>query len=89
MSHPSTPSPFSGGVWRVLVLDSSPDDPLWMIATVTLPSDVRPAEMEPGGRRYRNWEAVTEWVRAQVGEHVSLVPLTAVAWRIDEGEPRV
>ena len=31
--------------WRVLVFDRSGDDPKWIIATVSLPSDVRAAEM--------------------------------------------
>jgi hypothetical protein len=86
MSHPSTSDPLGGGPWRVLILDASPDDPMWLIATVSLPNDVRPAHMD--GRRYRDWEQVTDWVTAQVGPHVSLTPISAVAWRIDEGEPR-
>jgi hypothetical protein len=86
--HP-TLSPFGNGVWRVLVLDSSPDDPLWLICSVTMPTDVRPAEMDASSpRRYRGWEAVTEWVRAQVGPSVSLTPISAAAWRIDENGPR-
>ena len=50
------------GPWRVLILDRSGDDPKWIIATVSLSSDVRGAEMEPGGWRYAGWPAVTEWV---------------------------
>jgi hypothetical protein len=68
--------------WRMLILDSSGDDPKWLLATVTLSSDVRPAVVENG--RYQDWPAVTEWVRGQVGRPVSLVPVSAVAWRVHE-----
>jgi hypothetical protein len=71
------------GPWRVLILDRSGDDPKWIIATVTAPSDVRAAVMQPGGRLYGDWPAVTEWVRGQVGSHVRLVPVAAIVWRID------
>ena len=84
MSHPSVPSPFSGGPWRILILDTSGDDPKWMLATVTLPSDIHPAEMEPGARRYKNWPDVVAWVTHQAGHRVNLVPIAAVVWRVDE-----
>ena len=67
---------------RILILDSSGDGPVWMIATVTLESDTRPAEMRNG--RYTDWREVTAWVRSQVGASVRLVPVSAVVWRIDE-----
>ena len=89
MNNPAT-TPSAGGPWRVLILDSSPDDPMWLLATVTLPSDVRPAAVDRASGRYRDWDEVTAWVREQVAGAgpVSLVPVSAVAWRIDEGEPR-
>jgi hypothetical protein len=71
------------GPWRVLILDRSDDDPKWIIATVSLSSDVRAAEMEPGGRRYAGWPDVTQWVRDQVGQRLRLVPLSATVWLID------
>ena len=79
------PTP-AGGVWRVLILDASPDDPMWLICSVTLSSDIRPALMD--GRRYRDWDQVVGWVRTQVSADVSLTPIAAAGWRIDEGEPR-
>jgi|HubBroStandDraft_6_1064221.scaffolds.fasta_scaffold2550292_1 hypothetical protein len=79
MSHPSA----TGAPWRVLILDRSGDDPKWIIATVSLSSDVRGAEMEPGGWRYAGWSAVTEWVRGRVGQRARLVPVSATVWRID------
>lgn len=79
------PAPAGSGPWRILILDTSADDPKWVLCTVSVPSDVRPAVMEPGGRRYADWEAVTEWVRGQVGRQVSLVPVATMAWRVDEG----
>ena len=90
MSNPALPpgadpagDSIPGAPWRVLILDPSGDDPKWIIATVTAPSDVRAAVMLANGRRYGDWPAVTEWVRGQVGSRVRLVPLTAVVWRID------
>jgi hypothetical protein len=71
------------GPWRVLILDRSGDDPKWIIATVSLSSDVRAAQMEPGGRRYADWPDVTRWVRDQVGQRARLVPVAAIVWRID------
>ena len=56
-----------GAPWRVLILDRSGDNAKWIIATVSLSSDVRAAEMEPGGWRYVGWPAVTKWVRDRVG----------------------
>jgi len=73
----------TNGPWRILVFDRSGDDPKWIIATVALSSDVRAAEMEPAGRRYAGWPAVTQWVRDQVGQHVRLMPVAAIVWRID------
>jgi hypothetical protein len=86
MSDSATTIPPGNGPWRVLILDTSGDDPKWLLCTITLASDVRTAVMD--GRRYRDWPAVTEWVRGQAGRPVSLVPIAAMAWRIDEGQPR-
>jgi hypothetical protein len=72
------------GPWRILILDRSGDDPKWLLATITMSADVRPAVMEPGGRRYADWPQVTAWVRDQVGREVRLVPIAAIAWRVDE-----
>jgi hypothetical protein len=79
MSHPSV----IGAPWRVLILDRSGDDPKWIIATVSVSSDVRAAEMEPGGRRYVGWPDVTRWVRGRIGQRARLVPVSATVWRID------
>jgi hypothetical protein len=71
------------GPWRILVLDRNPDDPLWMILTVVVPTDVGPAALDPAGR-YRDWRQVCEWVREQTGFPVSLIPVQdALAWTID------
>ena len=68
--------------WRVLVLDASGSDPLWLIASVTTGSDVRAAVMR--NCRFADWAEATAWVRGQVGARVRLVPVSAVVWRIDE-----
>lgn len=90
MSHSVTPPPPASGSaalpWRVLILDSSVDDPKWLLATVTLESDVRAAAMDRGSGRYRDWADVVEWVREQVtgSGQVSLVPISAVVWQVRE-----
>lgn len=76
-------SMMSATPWRVLILDRDPDDPVWIIATITLPTDVRPAHLDLNGR-YTDWPQVTAWARAQTGEPVALVPLhDALAWHVD------
>jgi hypothetical protein len=82
----ATTDPSGHGPWRVLVLDRSGDDPKWIIATVSVSSDVRAAEMEPGGLRYAGWPDVTQWVRGRIGQRVRLVPVSAIVWRIDAEE---
>ena len=86
----STSVPTPGGLWRLLLFDSSdPADPRWIITSVTLASDVRPATTADNGRRFTDWADVTEWVRLQTGEaKVSLVPVAVACWRIDPGDPR-
>jgi hypothetical protein len=42
------------GPWRILVLDRNPQDPKWLIATVALPTDIRPAQLNSAGR-YTDW----------------------------------
>jgi hypothetical protein len=72
----------------VLLLDRDPEDPKWIIATVSLSADVRPAVIDAADR-YTGWQAVTEWTVAMVGRSVALVPVHgALAWRVDEGRPR-
>ena len=90
MSNPALPpgagpaaDRIPGAPWRVLILDRSGDDPKWIIATVSLSSDVRAAEIEPGGWRYVGWPAVTEWVLGRIGQPARLVPLSATVWLID------
>jgi hypothetical protein len=83
MAH-DDPTPRAGATpWRVLVLDRSDEsDPRWLLATVSLSSDVLPAELD--GNRYTGWGEVCEWVRGRLGGQVSLVPVTAIVWRVDE-----
>jgi hypothetical protein len=63
---------------------------MWLLTTITMPSDVRPAAMDLANGRYKDWEQTTEWVREAVAGSgpVSLVPISAVVWRVDEGDPR-
>ena len=76
----------TGEPWRLLILDRDPEDPRWLLATVTLASDVTPARLDRAGR-YTGWPEVTAWVRGQLGHEVELAPVhDALAWRA--GEPR-
>ena len=78
------PAVTAGAPWRLLVLDADPADPKWIIATVALPADVRPATMAEGGRRYEGWAGTAQWVREQVGRPVRLVPISGMVWRVNE-----
>lgn len=78
------PAPVGTGPRRILVLDRDPAGPRWVIATVSVASDVRPATLDESGR-YAGWPEVAAWVAGQVGGRPSLVPLhDPLAWRIDE-----
>jgi hypothetical protein len=70
--------------WRLLILDrDDPGDPRWLIATVTDPADVIPAddgEAEPG-------EAVRVWAASRHGHpRLTLAAMpSARVWRMDAG----
>ena len=89
MSEHPIQAPGSNGPWRILILDRSPADPKWLLATVTIPADVRPAVLDAAGR-YTGWQAAAEWVAGTAGRQVAPVPVhDALAWRVDEGgQPR-
>jgi hypothetical protein len=68
--------------WQLLVFDpSDPEDPRWLIATVTA---VRQADVDDTGRRYTDWRAVTRWVRSVLRRpEVNLTPVERMlAWQI-------
>jgi hypothetical protein len=75
--------------WRLLVLDrSEPADPRWLLATITLGSDILAAELGPDGR-YTSWVEVTQWVRGRLGHDIQLSPIpAALAWLVDGRRPR-
>ncbi len=68
------------GPWRILILDADPADPKWILATVTQPDHVRPANPEA---------AVVDEVTAAWVVHSSEMPdpllttMRAKCWRID------
>jgi hypothetical protein len=64
-------------------------DPKWIMASVVIPGDVRPAVLDAAGR-YTGRQAIAEWVAGLTGRPVALVPMhDALAWRVDEGgKPR-
>jgi hypothetical protein len=59
--------------WRILVLDRDPADPKWLLATVAIAGDVRPAVLDAAGR-HADWAEVTAWVKETLGQDVALVP---------------
>jgi hypothetical protein len=72
----------TAGPWRLLVLDRDPADPKWIVCTVTLDADVRPAVLDAAGR-YQDWQQVTDWARSQAGGRVSLEPVQdALCWTV-------
>ncbi len=82
MSHPAAPC---NGPWRILILDRDPQDPKWIMATVAIPSDVRPALLDTTTGN-AGQQAAADWVARLTGRPVILVPIPgAQAWRIDEG----
>ena len=71
------------GPWRLLILDRDEGDPKWILATVTVPGDVQPADLGPGSAFTALPEAGA-WVRGLLGRPVSLTPMTrACVWRVD------
>jgi hypothetical protein len=78
--------PGTNGPWRLLILDRDPADPKWILATVTSPADVTPADL---AALLTNRDGITAWVRAQLGRpDATLVPMTrAHVWHIDEDPP--
>jgi hypothetical protein len=74
------------GPWRVLLLDRDPEDPRWLLATVTLASDVRPAVLDAAGR-FTDWAEVTAWMQGQLGHAAVLVPVhDALAWTVSAAD---
>ena len=72
------------GPWRLLVLDRDPQDPKWVLCTVVIPSDVRPAVLDAAGR-YQDWAEVCEWAGSQVFGEPSLTPVhDCLAWTVSE-----
>lgn len=81
--EPIIPAPGTGQ-WRILILDRDREDPKWILATVILPSDVRPALLDAAGGQ-SGGQAAAAWVSQLTGRQVILVPIRDVlAWRVDE-----
>jgi hypothetical protein len=78
-NHPITAST---DPWRILVLDPDLGDRKWIIATVEIPADVRPAGMDSTVD-----EMTCVWVAGQTGVHRPAFTRLrgALCWRIDEG----
>ncbi len=67
--------PASGnGPWRILILDRDPADPKWILATVVIPSDVRPALLDTATGN-AGQQAAADWVAQLTGRPVILVPI--------------
>lgn len=86
--HPSpqTHPPSVRGLWRLLVLDRDPQDPKWLLATVTLESDVLPARLDALGQP-ADWPEVTTWLSIQGdGGHPYFVTVhAALVWAVNGG----
>lgn len=72
------------GPWRILILDRDPQDPKWIMATVAIPSDVRPALLDTATGN-AGQQSAADWVAGLTGRRVALVPVPgAQAWYVDE-----
>jgi hypothetical protein len=68
----------------MVVVDPDPDDPKWIIASVMLASDVRPAELDLASR-YAARQQTIDWGRPAPCHDVTLPPVhDALVWRVDE-----
>jgi hypothetical protein len=70
-----------------LILDRDEADPKWILATIAISGDVRPAVVDALGR-FHEWPATVQWVREMVGHDVELAPMDASAWRIHQPWPQ-
>jgi hypothetical protein len=78
----------TGSPWRILILDRDPEDPKWLFATVSIPSDVRPAVLDASGH-YQDWPEITAWVRTMFPGAVELTLVHGVlAWTAAEPRPQ-
>jgi hypothetical protein len=71
----------TGPAWLLLVLDRDPVDPVWLIATVADPADVRPMinELDEPSEQTRAWVA-----SRAAHPNVTLTPLSSArCWRLD------
>ena len=81
--HP--PTTVNGPRWRILILDRSPDDPKWLIATIASPADIRPATNIDSVTPELDDVTIT-WAARRSG--LGLLAITRLphpeVWRIDE-----
>jgi hypothetical protein len=70
--------------WHLLILDTTPADMKWLIAEITSPDHVCPAELGAGPGS-PGWTEITAWLRGVLGlDQASLVPLRRPeVWQID------
>jgi hypothetical protein len=70
--------------WRVLILDRDPADRKYIVATVAIAADVRPARpSSPHG----DLDEITAWMRTHygLGPSITLLPLVRpLAWTITQ-----
>ncbi len=81
---PDLPTSAGAGPWKLLVLDQDPQDPKWLLATVSSPGDVQPAFVGPGGVPAALAGEVGQWLRGLLGRPAHLTPLhRPQVWQID------
>jgi hypothetical protein len=72
---------------RLLILD--PGNRRWILATIVLDDDLRPAEIDDFGR-YSGWEGTARWAAHQLGIRPLLTPIRdALAWSVGEDRGRL
>jgi len=87
---PNDPTTIINGPWRLLILDRSPDDPKFILATVASPADIRPVTNINSVTQELDDVTIT-WAARRGG--LPFVAITRLphpeVWRVDEGgKPR-
>jgi hypothetical protein len=76
------PPPGPAGIWRLLILSRDPQDPAWLLAAITSPAHIRPTVLDAVGR-WTDWDLVTAWTAAKLGEPIELMPVTdPLVWTV-------
>ena len=73
---------------RLLLLDRDPAAPRWVVASVVMSTDIKPAEIDAIGR-YVGWSGIARWASHQIGQPIELTPVfDSLAWTVSPRSTR-